>query len=102
MMPKLILKYIFKKKLIFKWNASDIFLRMNPIIFKMIIRIINGKLIPYKQKGKVVNFTRRKPKEGNINRLSELSKGDDFIRMLDCEGYPNAFSRIKIFKIRDV
>ena len=41
--------------------------------------------------------------EGNrkkvIYRLSELSKVYDFIRMLDCEGYPNAFLESKYLKL---
>ena len=57
----------------------------------MIIEIINNNIIPVPQIGVVTEFNRRKPEESNISELEELERIYDYIRMLDCEGYPHAF-----------
>tara|TARA_B110000263_G_C15305468_1_gene510131 strand:+ start:2132 stop:2821 length:690 start_codon:yes stop_codon:yes gene_type:complete len=80
-----------KKNLSLKGTAYQIFTRSSDIIFKMIIQIINKKLIPKPQEGNITFFKRRKPKESNINDLDSLEKVYDYIRMLDCEGYPHSY-----------
>ena len=71
--------------------ATDIFERANHIIQKMIISILQNKIKPVPQKGKVTIFKRRKPHQSNIIELETLQKVYDYIRMLDAESYPKAF-----------
>jgi len=73
-------------------SAEEIFINLSNIIFyKMIPKILEKNLIPKKQEGEVVQFKRRKP--------ISLNKLYDFIRMLDAEGYPNAFIKLDTIKI---
>lgn len=81
-------------------SAERIFERANKIIFnKMIPFIIKNQPKPYPQKGKIVMFQRRAPKESNIKNLNNLSTVFDYIRMLDADGYPLAFIDTKSFHI---
>jgi len=43
-------------------------------------------------------FSRRKAEDGNIGFLNDLHKVYDYIRMLDCEGYPPAFLETEFLK----
>jgi len=72
-------------------SASEIFQRSTSIIEEMISDIIKNKRQPVPQVGEIVEFKRRKPEESNIVELDDLEKVYDYIRMLDCEGYPHAF-----------
>ncbi len=80
-----------KKNLSLNGTAYEIFLRSTGIIFNMIKDIINKKLIPKIQEGEITFFKRRKPEESNIDRLKSLEKVYDYIRMLDCDGYPHSY-----------
>ena len=80
-----------KKDLDLGGTASDIFKRSSNIIYNMISQIIDNKIIPKPQKGRITKFKRRTPEQSNIFLLDDLSKVYDYIRMLDCEGYPRAF-----------
>ena len=80
-------------------TAADIFKRAAAVIEKMIIEMIVTNPVPKKQEGEVVIFKRRKSDQSNIENLETLSEVYDFIRMLDCEGYPNAYIETKHFKI---
>ncbi len=88
-----------KHPLSLEGTAEDIFMRASGIIEKMIMEIINNNPIPKKQEGEVVVFKRRKPEQSNVENLDNINQLYDFIRMLDCEGYPNAFIETKHFKI---
>ena len=68
----------------------------------MIPNLLENNLIPKKQIGKVVTFKRRTAKQSNINSLETktIDKFYDFIRMLDGEGYPKAFSLFGDLKIK--
>jgi methionyl-tRNA formyltransferase len=79
-------------------TAQEIFLRSVLIIEKMIMEIINNSLQPQSQKGEVVEFKRRKKEDGNIKNLETITDVYDYIRMLDCEGYPNAFLETENFR----
>ncbi len=87
-----------KENLSLNGTATEIFERASPIIQSMIEKIVDKKIEPKPQTGESVIFKRRKPEESNINALQELSKVYDYIRMLDCEGYPNAFIETENFK----
>lgn len=72
-------------------TAEEIFSRASLIIEKMIFDIIQKQLIATPQFGPVTEFKRRKLEDSNIIKLTKLEEVYDYIRMLDCEGYPNAF-----------
>lgn len=80
-----------KKPLSLLGRAQDIYQHATTIIEDMIIEIINKKISPTPQSGDVVAFKRRKPEEGNLAGLNNITKIYDYIRMLDADGYPNAF-----------
>jgi methionyl-tRNA formyltransferase len=88
-----------KKNLSLEGTAKKILLSANRIINEMITEIIQNDLIPIPQTGEVVEFKRRKPEDGNILLLNDINLIYDYIRMLDCEGYPNAFIETDTIKI---
>lgn len=92
-------KVYLKKPLELNGTAKEIFLKANLVIEEMIGIIIIKKLIPKPQKGKITHFKRLKPKDGNIANLKDLNLVHDYIRMLDCEGYPNAFIETEKLKV---
>jgi methionyl-tRNA formyltransferase len=88
-----------KKDLSLEGTAREIFERATPIMIDMIKEIITNDLQPQPQKGNIVCFNRRKPQDGNISILNELQQVYDYIRMLDCDGYPSAFFETEYFRI---
>jgi methionyl-tRNA formyltransferase len=91
---------LLKKPLLLNGNAQQIFERSSDIIFKMIKQIINKNLKPKPQKGKVVNFKRRNPKQSVIPKDNiSLEKIYNHIRMLDADTYPKAYINHGKFKI---
>jgi len=85
----------FKKDLSIEYgSAEEIFKKASYIIFtEMIPHIIKQRPVPKKQKGKIVEFKRRRPDQSNFFNadLNSMKRTYDFIRMLDAEGYPKAF-----------
>ena len=45
-----------------------------------------------------MQFSRRMPKDSDISQLDSLKQIYDYIRMLDCEGYPSAFFENDYFR----
>jgi len=88
-----------KKSLDLSGSAQEIFQKSAVVIEEMIKEMIIKKSIPSPQIGKVVEFKRRKPEESNISELEDLENIYNYIRMLDCEGYPHAFIETKFFKV---
>lgn len=87
-----------KSELSLHGSAEEIFIRASKKIYsEMIPDILKTKPEAQKQIGEVVSFKRRKPSESVIPENIELEKIYDFIRMLDCEGYPNA--RLELGKL---
>ena len=81
-----------KEDIALEGAAQNIFQRCSAIIFnKMIPNIVKNNQKPKSQSGEAVEFKRRKPEDGEISNLVDLEKVYDYIRMLDAEGYPNAF-----------
>lgn len=83
-------------------SAEEIFKKAAKIIFsKMIPHILKHTPVARKQSGRALNFRRRIPSESNIASIRSTALDDlyDFIRMLDAEGYPLAFSKINGLKI---
>lgn len=88
-----------KKSISLHGTAQEIFLRTVPIIEQMIGEIIENAVLPESQEGDVVIFERRKKEDGNIIKLETLNQVYDYIRMLDCEGYPKAYLEIENFRL---
>jgi len=88
-----------KKNMSLKGAGETIMYRMNSTILKMIQIFLMKKIYPKKQIGKVTFFKRRKAKQSKILFNSSLSKIYDQIRMLDIDGYPNAYFESKKYKV---
>jgi methionyl-tRNA formyltransferase len=80
-----------KKSLNLSGTAKEIFERSNDLMKSMIKEIIDKNLIPTPQQGTPTIFKRRRPTMSSIQALGDLDKIYDYIRMLDADGYPNAF-----------
>ena len=73
-------------------SATDIFTRASDIIFNdMIPYIIENTPEPFPQEGEPTTFRRRTPSESELQSNFSQVKIYDYIRMLDAEGYPNAY-----------
>ncbi len=80
-------------------SAEEIFLRASAVIEDMIVEILEKSPEPIPQEGVPTVFKRRKPEEGDLASAQSLEQAFDLIRMLDAEGYPNAFLNVGSFKI---
>ena len=81
-----------KKQLKLDGNAQQIYERASKKVYKMISIIVKKKIMPIAQKGKVVKFKRRKPKQSILSKKTKsLSELYNHIRMLDAKTYPRAF-----------
>ena len=87
-----------KKNLDLYGTAQEIFLRSTSVIKEMITEILKEDVKPLPQDGKPVIFKRRKPEEGNLQNIDSIEEFYDFIRMLDCDSYPNAFLENQNFR----
>lgn len=72
-------------------TAEEIFVRVNKLVGKMIVEIIQNNLQPVPQEGDPVVFRRRKPEQSDMSGLEKLEEIFDYIRMLDADGYPHAY-----------
>lgn len=81
-----------------KGTAFEIFKSCVPKIESMIEQIVKNEPTPQPQSGEATTFLRRTPEESEMPNLDSLKKVHDFIRMLDCPGYPQAFVRSKDLK----
>ncbi|MFA6901896.1 MAG: methionyl-tRNA formyltransferase [Gallionellaceae bacterium] len=80
-------------------SAEEIFLRASGVIEDMIVEMLEQLPEPRPQVGVTTVFKRRRPEEGNLAAAESLEQAFDLIRMLDAEGYPNAFLNVGPFKI---
>lgn len=81
-----------KKQLKLNGNAQQIYERASKKVYKMISTIVKNKIMPTAQKGKIVKFKRRKPKQSVLSKKTKsLSELYNHIRMLDAKTYPTAF-----------
>ena len=87
-----------KRPLSLYGTAEEIYMRAARVVEGMIVELIKNEALPVEQEGDVVHFARRKPEDGDISELSELTEVFDYIRMLDAEGYPNAFLETEHFR----
>lgn len=88
-----------KKPFSLHGSAEEIFLRASDVIEDMIVEILEKLPVPVPQEGAPTVFKRRRPEESNLAAAQSLEQMFDLIRMLDAEGYPNAFLNVGPFKI---
>lgn len=82
-------------------TAEEIYLRASTLIFeKMIPQIIAENLQPKEQEGEVVYFKRRTPEQSELTGDMTLEQIYDHIRMLDGEGYPNAYITLGNYRLQ--
>ena len=73
-------------------SAEEIYLRAARLAMQMAGRIARYSLVPRPQDElRVTTLRRRKPSESLLPPELGLARTYDFIRMLDCEGFPPAF-----------
>lgn len=72
-------------------TAEEVYLRAAKLMHPMIVDIVRSGLLPKTQSGEIVQFARRLPEDGNLLNANGLNEVHDMIRMLDADGYPNAF-----------
>lgn len=73
-------------------NADEILKKASDVIFHTLIpRLLRESILPKEQSGKAVVFSRRRPEQSEIPDGLSQRQLYDYIRMLDGEGYPNAF-----------
>ena len=80
-----------KKNLNLDGSAEEIYIRAGKLSAEIIQWMIAHNPQPTPQEGEIVMFRRRKPEQSNMPITGSLQNAYDFIRMLDAEGYPNAF-----------
>lgn len=80
-----------KRPLSLDGSAEEIYLRAGKLSVEIIQWMIEQNPQPTPQEGEVVTFKRRKPEQSRLPISGSLRGAYDFIRMLDAEGYPNAF-----------
>ena len=88
-----------KRPLSLEGRAGDIFVRASDLAFRMIDEIVERRIVPVPQQGQPVVFQRRTPGESRLPESSTLDGVYDFIRMLDAEGYPQAFIEHGAFRL---
>lgn len=86
-----------KRPLSLDGTAEEILQRASVLTEKMIMDIVGKRPVPLPQKGDIVEFKRRRPEDGDIAPLAELTQIYDYIRMLDARGYPPAFLKTEHF-----
>jgi methionyl-tRNA formyltransferase len=80
-------------------SVDDILARMWDVIaWKMIPNIMTG-IKPRPQEGQIVEFTRRVPHESILSGTNDRGLYD-FVRMLDGEGYPNAYIDVGCYRLK--
>lgn len=79
-------------------TAEEILSRTADIAIDMIVEIIKKKPEPQTQVGKPTIFKRRNQEDGDLSGLDNLKNVYDYIRMLDADGYPDAFINTRNLK----
>jgi methionyl-tRNA formyltransferase len=87
-----------KRSLDLNGTAHEIFIKATDVIHDMILEIVEKNPTPIPQSGEITLFQRRKPEDGDLYPLSSKDEVYDYIRMLDCEGYPPAFIETEHFR----
>jgi methionyl-tRNA formyltransferase len=73
-------------------TAESVYIRADKLATAMIAELVEREPTPVAQSGEPVVFTRRQPSQSRIpDDLNDLDRLVDHIRMLDADGYPNAY-----------
>lgn len=89
-----------KRELSLRGTANEILKRASDIIFDdMIPYIIEQNPEPCLQEGKTTVFKRRTPQQSLLDSDMDIITLYNHIRMLDGEGYPNAFIQFGDYKL---
>lgn len=81
-----------QRDLTLEGTAESVYLRADRLATAMIAELLETEPTPVAQTGEPVVFRRRQPAESRIpDDLNDLDRLVDHIRMLDAEGYPNAY-----------
>lgn len=75
-------------------SAQQLYEKAAQIVFRMIHQILLKQPKPKPQRGDATFFQRRTPEQSRIPPNLSSHKLYDFIRMLDAEGYPPAFTEL--------
>lgn len=75
-------------------SAEEVMLRAAALMEPMILKIVGERMQPQPQEGEPVLFQRRRPQDGDLAAATTLETVHDLVRMLDGEGYPNAFLKV--------
>ncbi len=91
-----------KEPLSLSGSAEEIYRRASEVVFdKMIPAFLNRNVLcPKEQQGIPVYFKRRTAKQSELKEEMSLSQIYDYIRMLDAEGYPNAYLVFGKYRIK--
>ena len=89
-----------KRPLSLEGSAQTIFERASRLVFDMIEQIVQKEPEPEQQTGAPVVFERRRPEQSEIPADLSSRQLYDFIRMLDAEGYPNAFVEVGRYRMQ--
>jgi len=79
-------------------TAEEIYLRASKIVESMVMEITTKNPTPFAQIGESTFFARRNPEQSNFLYAESLEQAFDHIRMLDADGYPNAFVQVGNFR----
>ena len=88
-----------KRPLSLLGTAEEILMRAGQVAGEMIEHMVRHRPMPEPQVGEPTVFRRRTPEEGDLAQLDTLEKLFDHIRMLDADGYPQAFLETTHFKL---
>lgn len=80
-----------KRPLKLEGTAQEIYVRAGALSAEIIEWMVENEPVPIDQMGAVVLFKRRKPEQSCMPKTGSLRSTYDFIRMLDADGYPQAF-----------
>lgn len=88
-----------KRPLSLEGSAEQIFDRAAGLMEAMVVEIVREQRAPVPQVGEPTVFQRRSPADGDVGGLDSLQQVHDHIRMLDAEGYPNAFIQVGALRL---
>ena len=80
-------------------SAGELYQKASQYVFAMIEDIVKYRPLPEEQTGELVYFPRRTADMSELKEDYTLKQLYDQIRMLDAEGYPNAFIRFGNYRI---
>jgi methionyl-tRNA formyltransferase len=80
-----------KRPLSLEGAAHEIYERADNVVLEMLRELLIREPEPVEQRGEVVTFDRRTPRQSDLSAATTPEEAHDLIRMLDAPGYPHAF-----------